>query len=748
MPIFLRQLLHDATSPARLIPALSAGFVVGLVIIVVELSLASLIFSGPLAAFAPTASGLTLFGGCVMCLAVAFGSSLPSSIALPQDAPSAIMATVATGIAAGLTEAVNPQEAFVTVGAAMAVSTLASGFLFLILGRFRLGNLVRYMPYPVVGGFMAGIGWLLIQGSFSIITGHSLTLADFSQLFYSDKLVRMAPAVFMTLVLLFALKRWGNVFILPGVLALAMGAFAIYLAFTGQSLEDAGKAGLLLGGMPEGNMLWPVFNISDLALIRWQVLVPQIPQLCTIPLVSVLSFLLICSGLETAVHRDLNLQHEFYLNGLINLVAGPGGSPTGYTALSFSLLGPRTGSDSRLVGVSAALFTGAATFAGAAALGYFPRFILGGMVLFLGVSTLIDWAVATRKKVTHLEYALILAILCSIGFFGFLTGVGFGLIMAAVIFVIKYSRLPVVRNDADATALSSTRQRSVPDRHILRAHGGEIRVLRITGYLFFGSANILSQSVAGKLQPPSGQMPSHIIVDFAEVDGFDSSAVNCFLRMLQRCADVDCRLVFAAPPAGLEAQMRRAAAHELQAAHFLPDLDRALEWCEDSVLQRELAALEADAETKSRDMLFDSAVDDLLRHLADAERFEALMEHLMPFLESRQVQGGATILRQGDAVSGVLFLISGQAEELFEDANGMHVRLRTLGPGCMFGGTVAEPGDAAPAGITALTDCSLAFLPAATLCRLQTEEPAVALEFYSIFTAQLEARLTKPASQL
>lgn len=744
---FLRTMLHDTTDPARLIPALSSGFVVGLLIIVVQLSLASLIFSGSLAAYAPMAAGLTLFGGFAMCLVVALGSSLPSSIALPQDAPAAIMATVATGIAASLGGIANQQEAFVTVGAAMVVSTLASGVLFLLLGRFRLGNLVRYMPYPVVGGFMAGIGWLLIQGSFSIIVGVSLNLSELPQLLSVDNILRMAPAAILTAALLFALKRWGSVFILPGALVLALGSFVAYLVLTGQSLDDAAKAGLLLGGMPEGNMLWPVFKTSDLALIRWDLLVSQLPQLCTIPLVSVLSFLLIASGLETATHSDLDLRHEFYLNGLANLVAGPGGSQTGYTALSFSLLGPRTGSDSRLVGVCAALFTGVATFLGASALGYFPRFILGGMVLFLGVSTLIDWAVETRKKVTHLEYALILAILCAIGLFGFLTGVGFGLLMAAVIFVIKYSQLPVVRQDSDATALSSTRQRSVPDRHILQSRGGEIRVLRIMGYLFFGSANILSQSVTGKLQPPSGPSPSHIIIDFAEVDGFDSSAVNCFLRMLQRCADADCRLVFAAPPGALADQMRRAAPQESATLQFFPDLDRALEWCEDAVLTRALAHLEADGGTHGRDKLFDLAVDDLLLHLADAERFEALIERLAPSVEPRQAQTGQIILHQGDYPGGVLLFVSGQAEEVYRDPNGAAVRLRTLGPGCIAGQTMAERGGIpAPGGITALTDCTLAFLSAAALSRLQAEDPATALAFYTLLAAQLESQLAKPAA--
>jgi len=442
--LHLKELLHDASTPSRLIPALCSGLVVGLLVIVVQLSLASLIFSGPLAAYAPAAAGLTLFGGFVMCLVVALGSTFPTAICLPEDAPAAILVSVAAGIATSLSGSLEPRAAFVTVGAGMALSTIGSGLLFLVMGRFRLGNLMRYMPYPVVGGFLAGIGWLLVQGSFSIMADASLSFSGLAQLFTIDKALRLAPGVLMTLTLLLTLRRFSSVFILPGVLCLALGGFGLYLAATGQTLADADRAGLLLGGMPKGSMLWPVFSLADLAHIRWDALLPQLPQLCTIPLASASSLLLISSGIETAANRDLDLKHELYLNGLANLLAGPGATHAGYTALSFSMLGPTTGSDSRLVGVSAALLIGVATFFGAAVLGIFPRFILGGMVLFLGVATLLDWVVAARKKVTRVEFALILTILCAIGLFGFLTGVGVGLVLATVIFVIKYSRLPVV----------------------------------------------------------------------------------------------------------------------------------------------------------------------------------------------------------------------------------------------------------------------------------------------------------------
>lgn len=741
-----RELLHDAATPTRLIPALSAGLMVGLLGIVIELSLASLVFSGPLSAFAANAAGLTLFGGFVTCLVVALCSRFPSSIFLPQDAPAAILAAVAAGIAAGMPAGADPHEAFVTVGAAMALSTLLSGVLFLALGRFGLGNLMRYVPYPVVGGFMAGIGWLLVQGSLSIVTGSSLSLAGLSRFLDPGTLLRLAPAVALALILLTALNRWNSPFILPGTLTLALGTFALYLLATGQSLDDAARAGHLLGGMPQGVPLWPVFTAADLAFIRWDALLAQAPQLCVIPLVASLSILLIASGLETSTRRDLDLRYELTLNAVANALGGLGGAHTGYTALSFSLLGPKTGSDSRLVGVSAALLIGAATFFGAALLGHFPRFILGGVVLFLGVATLLDWVVAVRRQVTRVEYALILAILGVIGTFGFLTGAGFGLVMATVIFVVKYSRLPVVRQDTDASGTASTRRRSVPDRHILRERGGDIRILRVTGYIFFGSANVLGRTVAARLQPEHGPRPGFLILDFAEVGGFDSSAVNGFLRILQRCAAAGCQAVFAAAPATLEAQMRRAAPRDTEGVRFLADLDRALEWCEDALLEREAERLRTGQAAAGRERLFDLAVDDLMLHLEAGERFEALVERLGPGLEPRSAAPGQVILGQGEPAAGVWLVVSGQAEETVLGPGGGVTRLRTLGPGSAAGRTSQETGGRAPGIVTALTDCSLLFLPASGLRRMEAEDPAAALDFYRLIVPLLEARVEELAA--
>ena len=73
------------------------------------------------------------------------------------------------------------------------VVTLATGVTFALLGVFRLGNLVRFVPYPVVGGFLAGTGWLLFKGGISVAASIQVYWRSRDDLLRDDELAAVAP---------------------------------------------------------------------------------------------------------------------------------------------------------------------------------------------------------------------------------------------------------------------------------------------------------------------------------------------------------------------------------------------------------------------------------------------------------------------------------------------------------------------------------------------------------------------------
>ena len=91
-----------------------------------------------------------------------------------------------------------------TVVAAITLTSLLAGVFFWVLGWLRQGSLVRYIPYPVIGGFLAGTGWLLFQGGLGVMSDASLTLAHLPTLFQADLLLRWLPGVVLAVGLLLA----------------------------------------------------------------------------------------------------------------------------------------------------------------------------------------------------------------------------------------------------------------------------------------------------------------------------------------------------------------------------------------------------------------------------------------------------------------------------------------------------------------------------------------------------------------
>src|SRR6266508_6168550 len=168
-----------------LVPSLIAGVIVA---ISSEISLAALIFSGDLSRFLGAGIGLMLFRSFAIGIAVAITTSVPGMVGLPQDTPAAILALVAAGIAASMRNS-EPRAVYATLVAAISLTSLLTAVFFLLLGWFKASGFVRYIPYPVVGGFLAGTGWVLSLGAMNVMTGIPLGLTTLSQILSLNKLI-------------------------------------------------------------------------------------------------------------------------------------------------------------------------------------------------------------------------------------------------------------------------------------------------------------------------------------------------------------------------------------------------------------------------------------------------------------------------------------------------------------------------------------------------------------------------------
>ena len=145
------ELRADAVS-AKAVPVLVAGIASGLALLVAQVAYGSLIFSGPLAPYSSQGVGLVLFGNLAACLIIALAGGFRGAISGLSPALVIVMAQV------GATMNARGDTLFVTTASALIVGAVAAGACFLVIGRYGLANLVRFVPYSVAGGFVAGSG--------------------------------------------------------------------------------------------------------------------------------------------------------------------------------------------------------------------------------------------------------------------------------------------------------------------------------------------------------------------------------------------------------------------------------------------------------------------------------------------------------------------------------------------------------------------------------------------------------------
>jgi len=727
--VSLRSWIAEEFTPSRLLPTLTAGLVTGVIQISVGLSFAVLIFSGSLAPSVSLAISAVLVGSLVLNVVIALLSSAPGMTAAPQDGPAAVAALLAAGVASRL-PAEEGSGAAVTVLAALAIASLLTGVAFWLFGRLHVGGLVRFLPYPVIGGFLAGTGWLILLGAFPVMTGHAVTLKSLGEFFSASEALRWAPGAAFGAALFFVKRRWTHFLVLPGALLGSIALFyAVFLA-AGGTVSEAVSGGWLLEGIPSGILLAPP-AILDLPSVHWPALVPEAGSLATIIGVCLLQFLLYVSALEVSLHKDLDLDREMRASGIANLLTGLAGGLPGYHWTSTTVLANSMGAKSRLVGVFAALTCVAALLSGASFLPYVPKMALGGLLIFLSLSFLSEWLWIAGFRMPRTDGAIVLLILGVVGAVGFLEGVAVGLLAAVVLFVVKYSRIDVVRAALDGSHYRSNRDRSPRVARLLHDKGESVAVFKLRGFLFFGTANSLQQKARKRALDKGKQALRFIVFDFREVTGMDSSAVLSFLKLKDFAESHSLILVLTHIREDFANLLAKEGFAEMEsnAIRRFPDLDRGMEWCEDRVIEDEGAG-----QTK--------VLAPLLDHLRDVFPEEEAVQKFLGYCDRKVLADGEVLIRQGQPAGELFFVESGWVSVVLESPGGAQVRLRTLGPGTVVGETGVYTGAPRTASVVTKGPATVLRLSGEGLQKMEREAPEVASGFHRFIVLHLAERLS------
>lgn len=709
--------------------SVAAGIVCGFLAIVLSISFSNLLFPGTMRAFVPIAIGMGLFSTMVLAVIAALTSPILGAVSIFQEIPVVAIAGPAAAIAAGLAGRAPDHEIMVTIVVAAGLATVATGAALLVLGYFKLGQLIRYVPFPVVGGFLAGTGWLILQGGISVIAGEPVGIGSLGLLLDEGTALKCGVGlVFVVLVVLLQSRSRSNL-VLPVTILAALVLFNLSILIAGIPSEVLGEHGWVVP-MQGGANLWPPIYPSDIGSVHWDVVLPALIMLPAIIIITVMALLMNATGIELDTGRDVDLDRELRSVGIQNVLSGAGGGLPGYPAVSLSILASRLGAANRIVGLIVAALAGGALFLGDLVLNLVPTPLLGSLLVWIGGSLIVEWLVRTAKRLALWEYLIVLLIFIVIVGVSFAYGILIGLIAAIILFVVEYGRVDSVRHVLTGQDYQSTFETSEERRESLREFGHAILIMRLQGFIFFGTSDRLRKGIEDRINGDSSVR--FLIIDFRRVTGVDSSTVVSFIRLGQIATRRALTLVFTGMSGPVErALLRGGLNHEASGAiRIEPDIDHGLVWCEDKLLAAVTPTLDAYRPRDAAELAFSIVKD------------KALAAELVRYFESVSLSVGAHLIEEGTPSDGMYFVASGRGAVEIRGPGGASVRLATIGPGAIIGEVAFYLGKPRTASVVVEAPMVAWRFTRANLDRLQGETPAVAFRFHEGIAAVMAARLT------
>ena len=527
------------------------------------------------------------------------------------------------------------------------------------------------------------------------------------------------PAFAFGVILLLAVRLVKKPLVIPIVLGVGLALFAIGMLVTGSSI-DAARHGRWLLGPFESARLWQPWTLRALGGADWSAVLGQWAGIVTAVLVASIAILFNISGSEVVLHRDLDTNRELRDAGVLNVISGAMGGIPGYHALSLTALAERMSVSARTAGLIAAFVPLAAVVFGASVIELIPRMIVGGVLVFLGLAFIVEWVWDKRRTLPIFEYVIVLVILAGIIVQGFLPGVVLGLVLAVVLFAVNYGRIELVQEVAFGDTYQSNVDRPPAERAALRTMGERVQILRVHGFVFFGSTSGLLERIRKRVEVTP---PRFLLLDFRRVTGVDASAV-----IVLRQGD--------APRGGerVRARVHRGVGDRSRTAG---PRRRAWRRRASSGSSRIWIAACSGARTFCLEESWsDGSAVEGNEALAD------LPPHLWPYLERMPISEGTVLIRQDDPPDDVFVLESGRLSVEMVTPEGMRMRLRAVRPGVVVGEVAMYTGVPRTADVVAETPSVVLRLSRASIERMESEEPEVAAALHRWLARTLAERVS------
>ncbi len=717
-----------------LIGDLSGGFAATLVALPHAMGLGLLAFAALGPAWAPVGVVSAL-------LSVAVGSFvsgvIPTGTCMMMGARTSVMVIFAGILAALVTHPLlqTPEGPDVPQVLTLAfIAVFLSGLFQLGFGVLRLGRAIKFVPYPVIAGFMNGIAVLMIVSQIGPMLGVEASL-PLRELIKNAGIIR--PASLLVTVVVIAV-----VFLAPRVTrkvpvllcGLLVGMPLHYLI----AWLEPGAVGPLVGELPATDFA-PRELVSMLHLsarddfATW--LAFLLPSALLLAAVSALDGLLAAVAVDPVTRSRHDSDRLLKGQGAAAALAAAFGAVPPAASTHTRAAGYQMGGRTPRCSLFHALFILLSLFVLQPLIARMPVAAIAGVIIYIALTLVDRWtqglvrrlgADSTDRREILINLAVVLSVTLSMLVLSLMTAFAVGIAAAIFLLLFKLSGSPV-RRQLDGTVRASLKIRSPEDRATLHPLGKQIRIFELEGAIFFGTADSLQMDVE--------KLPAdvrYVILDFRRVTEVDASGALALETICHTAARRNMRVLLShlRDDESNGRNLRALGIAEAVAAeHWFTDLDRALEWTEDRLLDRD--RFEDASELNPRDMALFAGLD--------AGEMTALAE----LLERHELAHGDVVFREGDAGDRVYLIARGSVSIKLQltDENRAR-RLATFAPGVFFGEMALLEGERRSADAFAKGECVVLYtLSAERLAQIMHQHPQMGIKLYRNLSRELATRL-------
>lgn len=556
---------------------------------------------------------------------------------------------------------------------------LFAGATQILFGAVGIGRLIKYMPYPVVSGYLSGVGLIIILSQVPKFLGVPHGTSFWSAITLPGNWVWQGIIVGAATMLVMVFGPKLTKAVPATILALAAG-LAMYfgLALADRSLLELSGNRLVIGplGGAGGGFLesvvgrWHSFGSlgpRDFAPIL-------IPGLTLAVLLSI-DTLKTCVVLDTLTRSRHDPNRELIGQGTANFTSSAAGGIPGAGTMGATLINISSGAQTRRSGIIAGVLAFAAYLLLGRLIAWLPIAALAGILIVVGARMFdLRSLHLLRSRATVLDFMVIATVVIVAEMVSLIAASAVGVGLAVLLFVREQLSGSTVRRKAFGNQQFSKQIRLPEQRRILESHGDQTAIFELQGSLFFGTTDELYSA----LEPELGTR-TYIILDMRRVQSVDVTATHVLDLVGDILRERGAFLLFSSLPHSVpsgqdmmtyfaETGVVKPESH----ARVFEELDDALGWVEDRILSGTCAGGE------------ESPLD-----LPDIEIFRGrraeTLEALRACMVERHCSPGDRIFQRGDTGDELFLIRRGTVRIELPIGEGQRHHLASFGRGDFFG---------------------------------------------------------------